>query len=137
MSGRCSLACTPPARARRRRNTDRRNICKVLLRPRSRNGAPPSKPPASRRSSKPKDNEFRIVVAAPLELGKSFRRGEFGLGRLLDDDQCIGHEPSAGARRDERLFGEAFAVGWIEEGERERLDRVRRPELGGVAAKNA
>ena len=71
-----------------------------------------------------------VVVGAPLELVESLGRGEVGLGRLLDHDQRARREPAAGARRGERLLGEAAAVGRIEEGERERLERMRRAELG-------
>src|SRR5580704_12671850 len=137
MSRRCRDGCTISAPARRRRSTGRRNICKVSFRPSSRNGAPPSRPPASPRSSEPQHDEFRFVVAAPLDLGEAFRRRERGFFRLLDDNQRVRHQPIAGARRGQRLFGKASAIGRIEEGERERLDRVRRPELGGVAAEDA
>ena len=44
-----------------------------------------------------------VVVAAPLELVETLRRAEIGLGRLLDHDQRTGREPSAGARRGQRL----------------------------------
>src|SRR5579864_9537830 len=110
---------------------------KTSLRWRSRNGAPRPRPPASRRSSEPQHDEFRIVVAAALDRRETLRRGERRFFRLLDDDQRVGLEPSAGTRRGQRFFGNTLAVGRIEKGERERLDRMRRAELGGVAAKDA
>ena len=78
-----------------------------------------------------------VVVDAPLELGEAFRRGKAGRCRLLHHDQRTGRQPAAGARRAERLLGKATAIGRIEKGERERLDRVRRAEPGGIAAEDA
>ena len=83
------------------------------------------------------ENQFRVVVPAPLQLSESLRRGEAGFGRFLDNDQSLRYEPTAVARGGERLFGEAFAIGRIEKDERKRLDRMCRAEFGGVAAEDA
>ena len=82
-------------------------------------------------------DERAVVVAAPLELVESLRRVEAGLRRLLDHDQRAGREPAARARRGERLLGEPLAIGRIEEDQRERLDRMRRAELRGIAPEDA
>src|SRR2546429_2103622 len=67
----------------------------------------------------PQKDKLRVIISAPLDLVESFGRGE-AMCRLLDDDQRLGREPAALARRDERRFGEALAVGRIGEHERER-----------------
>src|ERR1700733_15957685 len=90
----------------------------------------------SKNSSRPKENEFRVVVSAPLQLRKAVGRGESGLRRLFDNNQSIGREPSAGARRDERRGGKVVPVGRIEEGEGEGLNRMSGTEPGRVAAEN-
>src|SRR5712691_8668369 len=84
-----------------------------------------------------KHNEGGVVVAALLELVESRGRGEAGACRLLDDDQRGRREPAAGAGRGQRRFGQAAAVGRIEKGERERLDRMRHAELARIAPENA
>src|SRR5690242_16853940 len=81
--------------------------------------------------------QFRVVIRAPLKLLEAFRRREPSIRRFLHHDQCLRLEPAALARRGERLLGEAFAVGRIEEHQRERLDRMRGAEPGRVAAKDA
>src|SRR5262245_9118180 len=82
------------------------------------------------------EDKFRVVVAPPLDLGETFSGCE-RTGRFLDQDQRVGCEPAAGARRGQRLFGKTAAVGRIEKNQRERLDRMRGAELRGVAAENA
>ncbi len=56
---------------------------------------------------------------------------------LFDNEERGWRQPAAIARRDERLFGKSFAVRRIEEGDTERLQRMRRAEPGRIAAKNA
>ena len=84
-----------------------------------------------------KHDKRGVVVTAPLELLEAFGRGEGRACRLLDNAQCTGDEPAAGARRGERLFGERARIGRIEERERERRKRMRGTELGGIAPENA
>src|SRR6516225_2802366 len=74
---------------------------------------------------------------AALELVEALGRGEGGAGGFLDHGQRTSDEPAAGAGRDERLFGKGAPIGRIEEGERERRQRMRAAELGRIAPENA
>ena len=74
--------------------------------------------------------------------GAAVQHGEpdgtrYRLLTYLHDGQRLRLQPTAVARGGERLFGQASAVGRIEKDERERLDWMRRTELGRVAAKNS
>src|SRR3954470_1378846 len=80
----------------------------------------------------PQHDERAVVVIAPFDLIESFGRGETGFGGLFHDHQRARRQPATGSRRGERLFGKAAAVRWIKESQGERLDRMRRPELGGI-----
>ena len=80
---------------------------------------------------------MRVVVVAPLKLGETLRRLESGACGFLDDDQRVRYKPATVARRGERLLGEALCVGRIEEGERERLDRMHRPQFRRIAPEDA
>src|SRR5947199_2389273 len=84
-----------------------------------------------------KHDKHRVVVAAALELVEAGGRGEKRARHLLDYGERTGDEPTAGARRGERAFGEALSVGRIEQGERERRQRMSGAELDRVAAENA
>jgi hypothetical protein len=46
----------------------------------------------------PQEHKLRIVVAAPLQLGKPIRRGEAGSRGFLDHDKGVRHQPAARAR---------------------------------------
>src|SRR5262245_36248233 len=84
----------------------------------------------------PQDGELGVVVLAPFDLLEAIRRLECS-DALLDDDQRLVDQPAAGARGGERLLAEAPAIGRIEEDQGERRDRMRRAEIGGVAAEDA
>ena len=78
--------------------------------------------------------KLRIVIGPPLQLLETFRRGKFRSLRLLDHQQSARLQPAAIAQRYERLLGMLFRVGRIEKYQRERLHRVRRTEIGSIAA---
>jgi hypothetical protein len=82
-------------------------------------------------------DERAVVVTPPFDLVESLRCRKAGFGGLFHDHQRAGRQPSTGSRRGESLFGKAAAVRRIEESHGERLDRMRRPELGGIAPKDA
>ena len=84
----------------------------------------------------PQHGERALVVIAPLEFIESLGGSETRRRGLLHHHQRARREPSARACRGERLLGKAAAVWRIKEGQRERLDRMRRPELGGIAPKD-
>src|SRR5262245_66391989 len=84
-----------------------------------------------------KHDERAVVVAAPLELIEAGGRGERRARRLLDHGERTGDEPPAGVRRGERSLREPLPIGWIQEGERERRQRMDAAELDRVAAENA
>src|SRR5205807_8681151 len=77
-----------------------------------------------------------IVVDAALELVEARGRRESGLRGLFHHRQRGGREPAAGARRRQRALRQALAIGRIEEDERERLDRMRGAQPGGIAAED-
>src|SRR5580704_18478976 len=83
------------------------------------------------------ENEFRVVIAAPLDLGEAGGWREAGLGGFLHHHQRIGREPLASARRGKRALAEAFSVARIEEGEPEGLERMHLAARGGVAPEDA
>ena len=56
---------------------------------------------------------------------------------LLHDDKRVGGEPAARARRHEGAFGKPLSVWRIKKSDAERLERMHRPEPGGVAPENA
>ena len=85
----------------------------------------------------PQKNQRRIVVVPPFQFLVPLRRLEPRVGRLLHHHQRARHQPAAGARGGQRFLGQALAIRRVEEGERERFERMRRPELGRVAAENA
>src|SRR5262245_15177839 len=80
---------------------------------------------------------LRIDISSSLKLFESLRRPEARIRRLLHDDQRALRKPAAVTGRDERLLGQAPAIGRVEEPKRERLDRMCRTEPGGIAAENA
>ena len=82
----------------------------------------------------PQKHKLRIVIRPPLQLLESLRRGERRRLRLFHHQQRARRQPAAVAQRGQRLFREPLAVGRIEEDQRERLHRMRRAEIGGVAA---
>ena len=90
--------------------------------------------PGTRASQLPQNRNLRIAVVAALDLLESVRRNELRVRGFLNNDQRVRCEPSAVARGQERLFGQALAVGRIEQRERERRQRRARPEPRGVAA---
>ena len=69
---------------------------------------------------RPQENELGVVVAPPLDLGKTFGCDESGLDRLLDDNERLGSQPAAAARRGKCRRGKPASVRRIEEDERER-----------------
>src|SRR6201999_2837757 len=69
-----------------------------------------------------------------LQLLETIRRSKGRRLRLLHHHERTWREPAAVAQRGKRFFGEPLAIGRIEEGQRKRLYRMRRAEIGGVAA---
>src|ERR687888_156890 len=84
-----------------------------------------------------KHDKRGVVVTAPLKLLEALGRGEGGACRLLHNRERARDEPTAGARRGERRFGERAPIGRIEERERERRKRMRGTKLGRIAPENA
>ena len=84
-----------------------------------------------------KQDERCVVVAAPLELVEARGRGKGRIRRILDDGERAGSEPAARTRSGECPFGERAPIRRVEEGERERRQRMNGTELDRVAAENA
>src|SRR5450759_2002943 len=100
-------------------------------------GSSPAITAVRRKLSRPQEYQFDVVVFAPFQFLVTFRRFEPGIRRFLHHDQRAPRQPAALARGGKRLFGEALAVGRIEERQRERLERMRGTELAGIAPENA
>src|SRR5215467_13440660 len=58
-------------------------------------------------SYSPQKSELRVIIGAPLQLHKTFRRGEACGLRLLYHEQRARRQPAAVAQRRERFFGQA------------------------------
>jgi hypothetical protein len=86
--------------------------------------------------SAPSAEPRKHSTISALELPEAFRRGEVCFRGFLHHDQCVAREPAAVACRGERAFREALAIGRVEEGKREWIDRMRRAEPGGIAPKD-
>src|SRR5258707_13742949 len=86
------------------------------------------------RSGGSKKRNPRIVIRPPLQLLETLGRRERRRLRLLHHQQRTRRQPAAIAQRGQRLLRESFAIGRIEERQRERLHRMRRAEIGGIAA---
>src|SRR5262245_39587005 len=87
-------------------------------------------------SKRPQKHKLRIVVTSPLQLLVSRRRLERSVRRLLHHHQRAVNEPTAGARRRQRLLRQSLAIRRIEERQRERLYRIDRSEPGRIAPIN-
>ena len=85
-------------------------------------------------TNSPQKHELRIVIGPPLQLLETFGRGERRGFRFFHHEQRAWRQPAAIAQRGQRFFRKPLAVGRIEEGQRERLHRMRGAEIGGVAA---
>ena len=82
----------------------------------------------------PQKHELRIVIRPPLQLLETIGRRERRSLRLLHHQQRPRRQPAAIAQRGQRLLRKSLAIGRIEERQRERLHRMRRTEIGGIAA---
>src|SRR3984893_8333259 len=79
------------------------------------------------------EGEFGVVVGAALHFGKPFGCGEACLARLFHHRERAGAEPATLARGGEGSFGQSLPIARIEKNERERRERSKHPQAGGVA----
>ena len=98
-------------------------------------GHPPARVTTAQRCRKNTNSVSSYL--APLQFLEPLRRFKARVGSFLHHDQRARRQPAAFAGGGERLLRQSLAIGRIEERERERLKRMRRAELGRVAAEDA
>lgn len=90
--------------------------------------------PAVKDVADAQEDQFGVVIGSALDFLESRRARKLRRHGLLDDDQRIGREPVALARRGERFFRMALCIRRIEEDKREGLERMGSAESRRIAA---
>ena len=95
----------------------------------------------ARRSSlsPPQERHLCCAIGAVVQDFKAFNRHRWLIGGPFPDADGASSEPSAGQEAAERLFAEALAIGWVQEGQIEGLTIAcwLGPKIGAVAAMDA